>query len=317
MKKINPAQVDLIDALVAEYDIGGLSAAILEKDIHVTDALSAMMQIKHPKINLIFCGGTSLSKAFGVIERMSEDIDIKIDIKPLAYLTTSARKTYLSNYKEKIKSTLTHLGFVENAKMADANNANHLFSMEWQYQSEYQSESSLRPHLRIEVKTCEIACPTEQKEIGYLAEKLAGIDKSVILTPCQAIEETLAEKVISFLRRYDRAIYLGEKWDSALIRHFYDVFCITSNNTEIVKKSQSCFPALIASDVKEYGNQHSSFKLDPFKTLLISLNKAEIDPTLASYYQEKLIPLVLGDIKPSFTEVRTRFSETARALLSH
>ncbi len=123
MKKINPAQLDLIDALVAEYDIGGLSAAILEKDIHVTDALSAMMQIKDPEINLIFCGGTSLSKAFGVIERMSEDIDIKIDIKPLAHMTISGRKTYLSNYKEKIKSTLTYLGFVEDAKVADANNA--------------------------------------------------------------------------------------------------------------------------------------------------------------------------------------------------
>lgn len=82
MKKINLAQLDLIDAIVAEYDIGGLSAAILEKDIHVTDALSAMMQIRDPEINLIFCGGTRLSKAFGVIERMSEDIDIKIDIKP-------------------------------------------------------------------------------------------------------------------------------------------------------------------------------------------------------------------------------------------
>ena len=244
-------------------------------------------------------------------------IDIKIDIKPLAHMTISGRKTYLSNYKEKIKSTLTYLGFVEDAKVADANNANHLFSMEWQYQSEYQSESSLRPHLKIEVKTCEITCPIEQKAIGYLAEKLAGLESLMILMPCQAIEETLAEKVISFLRRYDRAINLGEKWDNALIRHLYDVYCITSNKTEIVKKSQACFPSLIAIDVKEYGNKHLSFKSAPFNTLLSALNKAESDPTLGSDYQEKLMPLVLGKVKPSFTEVRTKFSEIARALLSN
>lgn len=44
MKKISAAQLSLIDAIVAEYPIGGLNASILEKDVHVTDALTRNRQ---------------------------------------------------------------------------------------------------------------------------------------------------------------------------------------------------------------------------------------------------------------------------------
>jgi len=64
----------LIDALLAEQDVGGISAAILEKDIHVTDALRALSAIAHEHVGLVFCGGTSLSKAHSIIERTLLDI---------------------------------------------------------------------------------------------------------------------------------------------------------------------------------------------------------------------------------------------------
>lgn len=316
MKKISDAQLDLIDALVAEYNIGGLNASILEKDIHVTDTLCSIMAISDPKIRLVFCGGTSLSKAFHLVERMSEDIDIKIDIKPLLDLSISARKNYLSDFKNKIKQSLIGIGLIEDPKMAHASNANHLFSMEWFYHSEYQNNVSLRPRLKIEIKTCEIQCPVEQKNINYLANTLANIQATHAAVTCQAIEETLSEKVISFLRRYDRAIYMKEKWDGALIRHIYDVYCIVLNNEEIIKKSKVCFPTLIAHDAREYGNQHEPFKSNPVETLFKSLENSQSDASLAFHYQEKLIPLIFGNVKPSFIEAHTKFSELAKELLS-
>lgn len=42
MKTISSEQKDLIDALIAEGLAGNLSAAVLEKDVHVTDALRAL-----------------------------------------------------------------------------------------------------------------------------------------------------------------------------------------------------------------------------------------------------------------------------------
>lgn len=78
MKVITPDQAELIEAVLAERDVGLLTASILEKDIHVTDALCALLGMKHPATQLVFCGGTSLSKAYGLLERMSEDVDLKV-----------------------------------------------------------------------------------------------------------------------------------------------------------------------------------------------------------------------------------------------
>jgi predicted nucleotidyltransferase component of viral defense system len=317
MKKISATQLNIIDAIVAEYDIGGLNASILEKDIHVTDALSAITQIQDPNVNLVFCGGTSLSKAFGVIERMSEDIDLKIDIAPLSEMATSARKTYLSQYKEKIRTALIQAGFLENLEMAEASNLNQLFSMEWSYHSEYEGTLSLRPHLKIEVKTCQITCPTEDKAVGYLINRLIKADDKELIAHCQAIEETLAEKVISFLRRLDRVNSLGEDWDGALVRHIYDVYCITSADPTIVEKSKICFPDIMQNDAETYRSQQEDFGVNPTAILLKTLAEAEKNTSLAKDYEDKLLPLIFGDVKPSFEDAFANFKVVASTLLSN
>jgi len=55
----------------------GLREAIIEKDYYVTETLRIIEQTAGPEI--IFKGGTSLSKGWGLIQRFSEDIDIFVD----------------------------------------------------------------------------------------------------------------------------------------------------------------------------------------------------------------------------------------------
>lgn len=50
MKTISSEQKELIDALVAQGLAGNLSAAVLEKDVHVTDALRALATLRHPNV---------------------------------------------------------------------------------------------------------------------------------------------------------------------------------------------------------------------------------------------------------------------------
>lgn len=57
-------------------------AYLLEKDVWVVWALSAMFGSKFGP-SLVFKGGTSLSKAYGAINRFSEDIDLTYDIRAL------------------------------------------------------------------------------------------------------------------------------------------------------------------------------------------------------------------------------------------
>jgi len=56
----------------------GLAPKSIEKDLWVTQVLHALFSLEVSD-KLIFKGGTSLSKAWGLIDRFSEDIDLAID----------------------------------------------------------------------------------------------------------------------------------------------------------------------------------------------------------------------------------------------
>ena len=63
----------------------GLSGAILEKDLWVCYLLDYLFHRSEFKGSIIFKGGTSLSKAFGLIERFSEDVDLILDWRLIGY----------------------------------------------------------------------------------------------------------------------------------------------------------------------------------------------------------------------------------------
>jgi hypothetical protein len=67
----------------------GLPQALVEKDFWVCWMLAQIFSIEPFKDNLLFKGGTSLSKVFGAIERFSEDIDLAVDYTMLGF--TGAR----------------------------------------------------------------------------------------------------------------------------------------------------------------------------------------------------------------------------------
>ena len=58
--------------------VSGIQEKALEKDLWVTIVLKAIFQTPYAE-HLLFKGGTSLSKAWKIIERFSEDIDLSID----------------------------------------------------------------------------------------------------------------------------------------------------------------------------------------------------------------------------------------------
>lgn len=73
---------DQFEALNVVATQSGRPPHILEKDVWVVWALQALFYSPSAG-SLVFKGGTSLSKAYGVIDRFSEDIDITYDIREL------------------------------------------------------------------------------------------------------------------------------------------------------------------------------------------------------------------------------------------
>ena len=59
--------------------------AIVEKDFWVCYLLDHLFHRSEFKGSIIFKGGTSLSKAFGLIERFSEDADLILDWRLIGY----------------------------------------------------------------------------------------------------------------------------------------------------------------------------------------------------------------------------------------
>ena len=67
-----------IEILNQATELTGLPSVAIEKDWWVTLALNASFSLPYSK-NIVFKGGTSLSKGWNLIERFSEDIDLAID----------------------------------------------------------------------------------------------------------------------------------------------------------------------------------------------------------------------------------------------
>ncbi len=63
----------------------GMSPAIAEKDFWVCWVLKKIFSSEQMKPHLVFKGGTSLSKVYGLIERFSEDVDLILDWRLLGY----------------------------------------------------------------------------------------------------------------------------------------------------------------------------------------------------------------------------------------
>lgn len=63
----------------------GMTDAIIEKDFWVCYMLDYLFHRSKWKDSIAFKGGTSLSKAYGLIERFSEDIDLILDWRVLGY----------------------------------------------------------------------------------------------------------------------------------------------------------------------------------------------------------------------------------------
>ena len=63
----------------------GIRPTIIEKDFWVCLVLKLLFLKSPYGQSLVFKGGTSLSKAYGLIERFSEDIDLVLDWKLIGF----------------------------------------------------------------------------------------------------------------------------------------------------------------------------------------------------------------------------------------
>lgn len=195
----------------------GIEASIIEKDYYVTLFLKRIADIQP---NIIFKGGTSLSKCYKVINRFSEDIDLNIetDSKP----TEGQRK----QLKKNIVSIIDDFGFsLENVDDVKSRRDYNKYIVD--YPSVFESEF-LKEHLIIETVVNIKAYPCDKMQVTsiiyeYLNENgYTDLIKKYQLEPFELNVQTADRTLI------DKLFALGDYYISEKVqehsRHIYDIY---------------------------------------------------------------------------------------------
>lgn len=206
------------DAILLASQKSEVSEDIVEKDYYVTLILKKLSQIEYP---VVFKGGTSLSKAFHVLDRFSEDIDITF----AEHLGEARRKKL--KYKI-LKPIADELGLViKNFDSIESDkNLNHY---DFYYESVVGDRmiNAIPPYVKLETALMSYAFPTEKRELGnYILEALETDEEELISTydlglfsmQVQSLNRTLIDKAFAVCDYYLQ----GKAHRNA--RHLYDIY---------------------------------------------------------------------------------------------
>jgi predicted nucleotidyltransferase component of viral defense system len=80
--------------------IKGISEAFIEKDWFVTQVIKIISNVVFEDYSIVFTGGTALSKAYGLIQRFSEDVDFRVIAPSLKDFSKSQQIKILSTFKK-------------------------------------------------------------------------------------------------------------------------------------------------------------------------------------------------------------------------
>lgn len=313
MKTITARAHDLI-LDVRNEGLTSLPPGIFEKDLLITEVLRTVVAVDTDDIQLVFCGGTCLSKAHGLIERMSEDIDFKL-VLPQG-LSRSARSRLLSQFKKRLAAVLVDAGFAVPANEIIARDENSYVSLNLHYESRFAPVASLRPEIKVELNARPPVLPTSPLPIPSMLDVLIQAPKSGLHVECIGVEETLAEKVLSFLRRTAeaRAGRNRADYDDRLVRHLYDVRAIARGREGLVLAHEH-FAALVAGDATQFRNQYPEFEEDPVGQMRVVLNALQHEAdAFERDYLRFVDELVFGE-PVTFAEARAVFIELAERLI--
>ena len=245
-----------------------IDPSYIEKDYYITIVLRAL---KDKCQNIIFKGGTSLSKCFNAINRFSEDIDISFE----EHLGESKR----NNLKNKIMKSISDeldLPIINWDILHSNNNVNkYIFS----YRSVLETINDPNQNISLEVSLIIPSFPSKTCQLDNYIFKyksyLANIDihKYGIIPfdiKCQTLERTFIDKIFAICDYY----LLGKS--IRLSRHLYDLHKLFS----IINKEN------ISDLIKDVQSLRSKIDLCPSAKPSVSINKLLSEIIDTNYYKK-------------------------------
>ncbi len=214
----------IVVATQNHFALPRLTNQIIEKDYYVTEVLRIIAQ--HLPGEIIFKGGTSLSKGWNLIQRFSEDIDLYV--KPDG-LGKNAIDRKLKQLRDAI-SAHPGLQFLpdESSTIGGFGRCDR-----FGYSPSFTEINSIAPHVFLEVGTNSGIYPTETRPISsYVAEYLrtTGVslnaeDEIPFEMPLLHFRRTFVEKMFAIHAKVEIFKETGTPI-GGYARHYYDLWCL-------------------------------------------------------------------------------------------
>lgn len=310
MEKLKQQFLEVSDAL----ELG--NPAIIEKDYWVVALLSELTKVSLNHHHMVFSGGTALAKSNVKILRMSEDVDIKlIPNQAFDELSRAKKKTARKACVNEIEQAITQseLFTVETRSVRDEY---RYAEIELRYPQQFSQAPCLRPIIKLELIETIPLLAVESRSIQSLVAELYKQSHEVNAFDCVSIHATLVEKVISMLRRTMSVKRNTErKDDTTLVRHIYDVHCITQSELPDNVVLAELFKMVLKEDIERFGNQHAEFVANPKQELQLGLNELEKNPIFRQRFKDFVTPMVFNTKPHDFDTCFASFKHIAESLI--
>lgn len=227
----NHRQFPELIRIVAEQK--GINPALVEKDYWIMHCLYGLQQLG---FSFELKGGTSLSKGFQIINRFSEDIDIRIDPPADQAVKTGKNHTKPAHIQSRrdfyawLAKTIKIDGIDKVERDETFDNATLMSAgIRLSYKSHTTALPGLRTGVLLELGFDDVS-PNTPKDISswlydHAADKVEIIDNRARAVPCYDPGYTFVEKLQTISTKFRQQ---QEKHDSPLpfMRHYYDVYAL-------------------------------------------------------------------------------------------
>lgn len=292
----------LVEATADE--LGLKQPAVVEKDFYVTQVLHALADVTSNRFQLIFIGGTCLSKAHRVVGRMSEDIDFKVVPLFDRSLNTQASRKEISAFRQEILKVIQEkTGFYPKDGQLVKGNNNTFTQIFLDYPTIYPPNIALRQQIKIELTAQKLKTPIEYLPVNSLIYDVLGEQSrmSVKTIPCISLNETAAEKWAALNRRVADVERRGINPDNAIIRHLFDIHEIYTKR-KISSTFEALIPEVILRDRERYRGKSPQFFENTIQELLFGTQALNQNPAWEGHYAAFVENMVFQEKIPTFQD---------------
>ncbi|MDD3371506.1 MAG: nucleotidyl transferase AbiEii/AbiGii toxin family protein [Alphaproteobacteria bacterium] len=230
--------------------VKGIAESFVEKDWFVTQIIASLSQIRLDGFELVFTGGTALSKAHNLIKRFSEDVDFRVIVSS-EHQTRKALSKFKNSVLEKLKTD----GIPIDDAHVRARDENRFFSIDVDYPSYFSLDTALRPHIQIEITARDIQLLPVHLSVSSFVNELTKKTPEVKDISCIDPVESAADKLSALTWRISDRVR-GDKYDDpSLVRHLHDLAILKDIALANPSFSKLVFNSMASDDRRPKTNQ--------------------------------------------------------------